>query len=307
MPGSRRAENNERVATYAQNFEVAPRASVTTRGKQREGRHLRPEFRGRSTRQRHDAPQTTKSPFTPRISRPRASDTTRRKQREGRHLRPEFRGRSTRQRHDARKTTIGSPLTPRISQKIHAPASTHRKLREGRHLRPEFRRRYTRQRHDTRKTTRGSPLTPRSSRTLHAPASRRASNNERVATYAQNFEDAPRASVTTRGKQREGRHLRPEFRRRSTRQRHVAPETARGSPLTPRISRTLHAPASRHASNNERVATYAQNFKNAPRASVTTRRKQREGRHLRPEFRGCSTRRPTDRPTGRPTDRPFPF
>ena len=104
-------------------------------------------------------------------------------------------------------------------------------------------------------------------RTLHAPALQRTENNERVATYAQNFKDAPRASVTTRGKQREGRHLRPEFRGRSTRQRHDAPETARGSPLTPRsprILRTLHAPASPRAENNERVASCAQNFDDSP-------------------------------------------
>ena len=79
--------------------------------------------------------------------------------------------------------------------------------------------------HDAPATARRSPLTPRISRTVHAPASRRASNNERVATYDQDFEDAPRASVTTCGKQREGRHLRPEFRGRSTRQRHdIRPE-----------------------------------------------------------------------------------
>ena len=164
-----------------------------------------------------------------------------------------------------------------------------------------------RQRHDARKTTRRLPLTPRISRTLHAPASRRAGNNERVDTYAQNFEDAPRASVTTRGKQREGRHFHQRHDTRKTtrglpltlrisRTLH-APETTRGSPLTPRVFRTLHAPASRHAENNERVATYAQNFKDAPRASVTTRGNQREGRHLRPEFRGRSASRSTDRPT----------
>ena len=151
--------------------------------------------------------------------------------------------------------------------------TTRRKQREGRHLRPEFRGRSTHQRHDARKTTRGSPLTPRIWRTLHAPASRRAGNCEKVATDAQNFEDAPRASVMTRGKQREGRHLRPEFRGRSTRQRHDAPETARGSPQTSRISRTLHPPASRRAENNERVATYFQ-----------------------PDFRGRSTRWRRDAP-----------
>ena len=300
MPGSRHAFNNKKVATYCHKFEDAPRASVTTHGKQREGRHLRPEFRGRSTRQRHDTRKTTRrSTLTPRISRtpPRASVTTRLKQREGRHLRPEFRERSTRHRHDAPETARRSPLTPRISRTLHAPVSrraenndrvatyaqnfadsprasvtTHRKLREGRHLRPEFRGRSTRQRHDTRKTTRGSPLTPRISRTLHAPASRHAENNDRVATYAQNFEDAPRASVTTHRKLQEGRLLRPEFRGRSTRQRHDTPQTTRGSPLTPSISRTLHAPASPHAENNQMVATYVQNFEDAPCAGRPTDR-----------------------------------
>ena len=113
------------------------------------------------------------------------------------------------------------------------------------------------------KKTRGSPLTATISRTLHAPASRRAGRA---------------------GKRKEGYHLRPESGGRSTRRRHDAPETARGSPLTSRISRTLHAPSSRRAENSERVATYVQNFEDAPRASVTTRR-----------------------PTDRPTDRPSPF
>ena len=124
-----------------------------------------------------------------------------------------------------------------------------------------------------------------------APASRRAENNERVAIYAQNFKDAPRASVTTRRNQREGCHLRSKYRGRSTRQRSNAPKTTRRSPLTPKISRTLQAPASRRAGNTERVATNVQNLEDAPRASVTTRgKKQREGRHLRLEFRGRSTR-----------------
>ena len=261
-PASRSAGTSERVATYVQNIKDAPRASAPTHRQQREGRHLRPEFRGRSTRHRHDAPQTARgSPLTSRISRTLHATASRRaeNQREGRHLRPEFRRRSTRQRHDAPNQ------------------------REGCHLRPEYKRRSTRQRSNAPKTTRRSPLTARISRTLHAPASRRAGRSERVATCVQNFEDAPRTSVTTHGKQREGRHLRPEFRGRSTRHRHDAPETERGSPLTPRISRTPHAPASRRAENNETVATYAQNFEDAPRASVTTRRKQREGRHKCPE------------------------
>ena len=87
----------------------------------------------------------------------------------------------------------------------------------------------------------------RISRTLLASASRRAGNSEKVATNSQNFEDAPRASITTHRK------------------------TARGSPLTARISRMLHAPASGHAENNQMVATYAQNFEDASRASVKPR------------------------------------
>ena len=109
------------------------------------------------------------------------------------------------------------------------------------------------------------------------PGSRHAENNEKVDTYAQNFEDAPRASITTRGQQREGLHLRPEFRGCSTRQRHHTRKTTRRSPLTPGISRTLHAPASR-----------------------TTR----GGPTDRPSDR--LTDRLTDRPSDLPTDRPSP-
>ena len=288
---SRRAENNERVATYSQTFEDAPRASVTTRGKQREGRHLRPEFRGRSTRQRHEAPEPARgSTLTPKISRtlhapasphaennekvatysqnfkdaPRAGVTTRRKQREGRHLRPEFRGRSTRQRYDAPQTTRGSPLAPRISRTLHAPAS--------------------------QRAGNSEKVATNVQNLEDAPRASVAENNESVATYALNFEDAPRASVTTRRKQWEGRHLRPEFRGCSTRQRRDVRKTTGGSPLTPGISRTLHAPASRRAGNSEKVATYAQNFEDAPHSSVTMRRKPREGHHLRAEFRGRFTR-----------------
>ena len=189
---------------------------------------------------------------------------------------------------------------PRISRMLHAPASrragksetvatyvqnfedascasvtTHRKQREGRHM---------------------SPLAAKISRMLHAPASRRAENNERVAAYAH----ASCASVTTCRKQREGRHLRPEFQGRFMRQRHNAPETVRRSPLAAKIARMLHAPVSRCAENNERVATYGQNFEDAPSASVNTRRKQREGRS---EFRGHFTCQRQDAPT----DRPSPF
>ena len=165
---------------------------------------------------------------------------------------------------NAWRTPSRSSFRLRISRALHVPASRHaNKKREGRHLLPQFQGRSTRQRHDV-------PDVPE--------------NDERVTTYAQNFEDAPRAGVTTRRKQREGRHLRPEFRGRSTRRRHDAWKTARGLPLTSRISRTLHAPASRRVENSERVATSVQNFEDAPRASVTTRR-----------------------PTDRPTDRPSPF
>ena len=130
-------------------------------------------------------------------------------------------------------------------------------------FRLRFRGRSTCQRHGTLKKPTGSQDIATISRTLHAPASRRAENNKSVAPYAQNLKDTPHASVTTR-------------------QKH--PETARRLPLTSRISKTLHASASRRAENDEVVATCAQNFEDAPHASVTTRRKQREGRHLRPEF-----------------------
>ena len=97
---------------------------------------------------------------------------------------------------------------------------------------------------------------------LHASESRGAKNNEMVATYALNFEDAPRASVT-------------------------ASKTTRGSPPAPRIWKMLHASAFRRAANNERVTTYALNFEDAPRASIATRRKQREGRDFLPKFRSA--------------------
>ena len=236
-------------------------ASAPTHRKQREGRHLQPEFRGRSTRQRHDARKTTRVATyaqnfedAPRATSRRAGNSEKV---------------ATCQRHAARKTTRGSPLTPRISRTLHAPASRRAENSEKVAT-------YVQKFEDAPRasvTPRGklrSPLTPRVSRTLHAPASRRAENSKKVATYVQNFGDAQRASVTTRGKQREGRHLQPEFRGRSTRQRHDARKTARRSPLTSRILRTLHAPASRRAENNEKVATYAQNFEDAPRASVTT-------------------------------------
>ena len=135
-------------------------------------------------------------------------------------------------RTDAPKTPLGTYVQNFVDT-LGAGIMTPQKQREGRHLRPEFRRRSTRQRHDSPKTTTGSPFTPRISRTLHTPASRQAENNERVTTYALNFEDAPGASITTPQKPREGRHLRPQFRRRSTHQRHEAPTTTRGWPLTP--------------------------------------------------------------------------
>ena len=176
--------------------------------------------------------------------------------------------------------------------------ATRLEHREGPHLGSEFRGRSTCQHHAAPKTARRSPLTSRISRTLHAPAFKRTENNDRVGTYSQNFEDAPRAGVTTRRKQREGRHLRPEFRGRSRRQRHDARKTMRGSRLTSRILWTLRAPASRRAQNNERVATYVQNFEDAPRTSVTTRRPtDRPSVSLLNKRKG---ERPTDRPTVSP-------
>ena len=176
---------------------------------------------------RTDAPKTPLGTYVQNFEdTPGAGIMTPQKQREGRHLRPEFRRRSTRQRHDSPKTTRGSPFTQNFADAPHASVPTGRKQRKGHHVRPEFRGRSRRQHHDAAKTTRGSPLTPGISQTLHASASRGAKNNERVGTYALNFEDAPRASVTTRQKQREGRHLRPEFGRRSTRQRSDAPQSS---------------------------------------------------------------------------------
>ena len=156
------------------------------------------------------------------ISRTLHASASRRagKQRESRNLQPEFRGRSTHRRDDMPQNSERvATYSQNFKDAPHASITTRRKQREGRHLQPEFRGRSTRQHHDTPQ------------------------NSERVATYNQNFKDAPRASITTRRKQRKGRHLRPEFWGCSTLQRHDAPQTMRWSPLTRRISRTLHAPA----------------------------------------------------------------
>ena len=98
----------------------------------------------------------------------------------------------------------------------------------------------------------------------------------------------------TRREHREGPHLCSEFRGCSTRQRHDTRKTTRRSPFTPRMSRTLHIPASRCAENNERVVTYAQSFEDALRASAPTCRKQRDIPQFCPEFRGRSMRQRHD-------------
>ena len=155
----------------------------------------------------------------------------------------------------------------------------------------------------------GLPLTPKISRTLCVPASQHAAPTEKVAVFTQHLEDAPCTSTPkiTRDSSvplRISRTLHvPESRR--------AENTERVVPYA-RVVRMLHAPVSRRAENKERVATYAQNFEDAPRSSDMThcaterlvictqnfadaprtstaaRRKQREGGHLHPEFRGRS-------------------
>ena len=164
-------------------------------------------------------------------------------------------------RTDALKTPLGT-YRQNFEDTPGAGIMTPQKQREGRHLRP----------------------------------SRQAENNERVTTYALNFEDAPGASITTPQKPREGRHcghLCPEFRRRSTRQRHDASKTTRGSPPAPRIWKTLHAsalhaPASRRAEDNEKVATSSQNFA----ALRSTRNKKRKNSRRFFFFFFCSARCP---------------
>ena len=111
----------------------------------------------------------------------------------------------------------------------------------------------------------------------------------------------PRGSAATHRKLPEARRSRPEFRGRSTCQCCQAPNTTKGSSFAPRISRTIHAPASRRAGDTERVVIRAENFKDAPResavlshppktprgssfASETTGRGHRKGRHSRREF-----------------------
>ena len=136
------------------------------------------------------------------------------------------------------------------------------------------------------KTARWSSIPNRIPRTLHVPTLPPTENNVRVVICAESFEDAPRASLTTKPEHRRytqrvvvlaenfvdapragawfaraenfenaprasvttGRDdSRLKFRRRSTRQRHDGPRAPRGASFALRISRTLHAPARRQA------------------------------------------------------------
>ena len=118
------------------------------------------------------------------------------------------------------------------------------------------------------KTTspRKSSFAPRISRTLHEPALPPAQNSKKVVIRLQTFEHAPRASVPAHRKQRKGRHSPREFRRRSTRQRHDSPKHREGRRLCQEFRR--RSMRQRHDG--------AENFKDAPRASVTTRPEHRE-------------------------------
>ena len=126
---------------------------------------------------------------------------------------------------------------------------------------------------------------------LHVPSSRQAGNIQRIVIRAANFKNALRASVTKSSGHREGRHLCREFGERSTCQCYNKPRKSRGSSYAPRISKTprmsrmLHAPASRQAGTTERVVICAENLENAPRGSVTTNPENQEGRHVRREWR----------------------
>ena len=81
-------------------------------------------------------------------------------------------------------------------------------------------------------------------------------------------------------------HSHREFRRCPTHQHHDGPRTPGGSSFTPRISRTLHAPATQQAGTTERIVIRAEKFayekliiraenlEDAPRATDTTSRDQ---------------------------------
>ena len=98
-------------------------------------------------------------------------------------------------------------------------------------------------------------------------------HNRKVVVRLENFKGAPKHRDCSR----------QEFQRRSMRQRHGGLRTPRKPSFAPRISRT-HAPASRQATNIEKVVLRAENFEDPSHASVTTRPEQREGRRRTENF-----------------------
>ena len=144
-----------------------------------------------------------------REGRPRASAATRR---ESRRFQREFSGHSTRQRRHPPKTRRGSSIPETIFQDAPLATAAMRpnqliSLRFPR----EFAGRSTRQRCHPPKKARNSSIPSRVLRTLHAPPPPRCQNSERVIDFKQNLQDAPRASATTRPKQREGSRFQTEL------------------------------------------------------------------------------------------------
>ena len=166
-----------------------------------------------------------------------------------------------------------SSIPKRVLSTLHAPAPPP----------AQNPRRSTHQRGEPPKTMRGPSVTSRFLKRLHAPAPLPA-QNEKVVDYEQNSEDAPRASAATHLKQREGLRCRTEFSGLSTRQHRHPPNSTKGSSITNRILRMLHAPAPPSAQNHEKVVDSGKNSEDAPRASAAVRPKPRKGRRLPTEF-----------------------
>ena len=103
-----------------------------------------------------------------------------------------------------------------------------------------------------------------------APVLPRTQNNERRHPFRE-FRGRSTGQRHNGREDQEGRHSRPELRGCSTRQRHDKPWPPRRRSFAPRISRKLHAPAIRQATETKRVVIRAENFEDAPRASAKMR------------------------------------
>ena len=111
--------------------------------------------------------------------------------------------------------------------------------------------------------------------TLNAPTLPRTQNHERVVDSQRNSQGTPRPGAATRPKKREGRRFQADFAARSTHQRcHTPKSTTRGSSISNRILRMLHAPALLTAEKSDRVVDSKHKSQDAPRASAPKQNSQ---------------------------------